>query len=93
VKQKAAALREHIEKTVSIRRAKCKALEQKRTEIASHAAEVVIVMDRAALSSFTKAQLEDQLAAHRLLDTILKQIPAKSNLKNTVFFHSNRHGG
>lgn len=83
VKKKKAAVRDHITRTVTTRRAKKKILVDKRTAIATNAAKVVVVTDRASLAKYSKAQLEDQLAAHRLLDTAIpKDIPAKSNLKN-----------
>ncbi|KAJ7439152.1 hypothetical protein B0H11DRAFT_2254077 [Mycena galericulata] len=83
VKKKKKASRDHIQQTVATRRDKRKKLNDKRSAIANHAAKVVIVTDRATLENFTKAQLKDQLAAHRLLDVAIpKLIPAKSNLKN-----------
>ncbi|KAJ7661705.1 hypothetical protein B0H17DRAFT_1144583 [Mycena rosella] len=83
VKKKKAAVRAHIEATVATRRAKRKTLDDKRKKAANHAASIVIVTEQETLEDFTKAQLEDQLAAHRLLDTAVpKLIPVKSKLKN-----------
>ncbi|KAJ7672012.1 hypothetical protein B0H17DRAFT_1141300 [Mycena rosella] len=87
VKQKKAALREHITKTVNARREKQKVLNDKRTKILNDAAKVVIETTKSELEKFTKAELEAQLAAHRLLDGLdgaPKLIPAKSNMKNNT---------
>ncbi|KAJ7645709.1 hypothetical protein B0H17DRAFT_1148407 [Mycena rosella] len=85
VKQKAAATREHNAKKAETKHQKRQALVDKRDALAAHAAGVKIVTDIATLKEYSKAQLEDQLAAHRQFDlAIPKLIPAKSNLKNNM---------
>ncbi|KAJ7681217.1 hypothetical protein B0H17DRAFT_943273, partial [Mycena rosella] len=82
VKQKAAATREHNAKKAETKHQKRQALVDKRDALAAHAAGVKIVIDIATLTEYSKAQLEDQFAAHCQFDlAIPKLIPAKSNLK------------
>ncbi|KAJ7656700.1 hypothetical protein B0H17DRAFT_1146081 [Mycena rosella] len=64
VKQKAAATREHNVKKAETKHQKRQVLVDKRNTLAAHAAGVKIVTDIATLKEHSKAQLEDQLAAH-----------------------------
>ncbi|KAJ7643196.1 hypothetical protein B0H17DRAFT_959898 [Mycena rosella] len=85
VKQKAAATHEHNAKKAETKHQKRQVLVDKRDALAAHAAGIKIVTDIATLKEHSKAQLEDQLAAHHQFDlAIPKLIPAKSNLKNNM---------
>ncbi|KAJ7715047.1 hypothetical protein B0H16DRAFT_1742262 [Mycena metata] len=84
VKKKKAAHRAHVEKVVNERREKRRVRNAKRKKVLNDVAKVIVETNEETLRGFTKAQLKEQLAAHRLLDGIPKLIPAKSNMKTNA---------